>query len=241
MSQIDQSLKQKGINSPAGSPTPPPADLPNTDDLAKAPPPSTDTVALLSSIDGNLKKSGKDGAELPPPPEAAEAFKDVAVTQARIAKATQDQAPQDVQQSGILSSIDQKLKSKGVEPGKFEPAPSADQVKAAAVQKPQAKAVEIEPQVTLEKGPLYLSPANVPAQEKPAASTAISKPDDADRTQESSSRVLVKGPVQPKAAAAASKPAEKSSSLQEDEPKGVLDQIRQDAESVSKALNPFRW
>ena len=240
VSQIDQSLKQKGINSSAGTPTPPPADLPKTDDLAKAPP-STDTVALLSSIDSNLKKSGKDGAELPPPPEAAEAFKDAAVTQARIAKATQDQAPQDVQQSGILSSIDQKLKSKGVEPGKFEPAPSADQVKAAAVQKPQAKNVEIEPQVTLEKGPLYLSPTNVPAQEKPAASTAISKPDDADRAKESSSRVLVKGPLQSQAAAAASKPAGKSSSNQEEEPKGVLDQIRQDAESVSKALNPFRW
>jgi hypothetical protein len=241
VSQIDQSLKQKGVDSTTGALKPPPADLPKTDDLAKGPPATTNTAALLSSIDGNLKRSGKDGTELPPPPEAAEAFKDVAATQARIAKATQDQAPQDVQRSGILSSIDEKLKTKGVEPGKFEPAPSADQVKAATVQKPQAKTVEIEPKVTLEKGPLYLSPTDVPAQEKPAASAAINKSDGADLMTESTSRVLVKGPVQPQTAGSAPKPAEKPASIQEDEPKGVLDQIRQDAESVGKALNPFRW
>lgn len=241
VTQIDDSLKQKGIAAPASAVKAPAADLPNVEDLAKAPP-STDTVALLRSIDGNLKKSGTDGAELPPPPEPAEAFKDVAATQAIIAKAAQEQAPkipEDVQTSGILSSIDQKLRNKGVEPGNFEAAPSADEVKAAA-QKPAIKPVEIEPKVTLEKGPLYLNPGEVPAQEKPAMSTPANKTPEG-RAQDPA-RVLVKGPVQPQAPAAAPKPAEKrAASLKEEEPKGMLDQIRQDVESVSKALNPFSW
>jgi hypothetical protein len=39
------------------------------------------------------------------------------------------------------------------------------------------------------------------------------------------------------------KPAEpkRSSSNQDEEPKGVLDQMRQDIENASKVLNPFRW
>lgn len=240
VTQIDDSLKQKGIAAPASPLKAPAADLPNVEDLAKAPP-SRDTVALLSAIDGNLKRSGKDGSELPPPPEPAEAFKDVAATQAIIAKAAQEQAPkvsEDVTSSGILSSIDQKLRNKGVEPGNFKAAPSADEVKAAA-QKPAVKKVEIEPKVTLEKGPLYLNPGEVQAQEKPVITEPAS-----ERAQDpAATRVLVKGPVQPQAATGAPKPPEKksSASLKEDEPKGVLDQIRQDVESVSKALNPFSW
>jgi hypothetical protein len=51
----------------------------------------------------------------------------------------------------------------------------------------------------------------------------------------------VKGPQQ--SAAAPTRPAEtkKPHSIQEDESKGVFDQIRQDMENVSKALNPFSW
>ena len=245
VNQIDESLKQKGIDSTARQSAlkPPPADLPKTDDLAKGPPPPTDTAALLSAIDGNLKKTGKNASELPPPPEAAEGFKDAAAIQERVAKAAQNQPSQDVQSSGILGSIDQKLRTKGVEPGKFEPPPTVQEVKAAA-QKPQARNIELEPKVTLEKGPLYLNPADVPAQEKAAASATPSNPkpaQDDGTVKEPPSRVLVKGPIQQQAAAP--KPAEtkRPASDQEDEPKGVLDQIRQDVENASKALNPFRW
>ncbi len=241
VNQIDESLKQKGLeaNTPQSALKPPPADLPNTDDLAK-PLPATMDPALLSSIDGNLKKSGKDAAELPPVPEAAQAFKDLAASQAVAAK-PKPSTSQDVQSSGILSSIDQKLKSSGVQPGAFEPAPSAAEIKAASAQKPPSRNVEIEPKVVLEKGPLYLSPTDRPAQENPAASAPTKKPDGADQTNESpSSRVLVKGPVQPQAPTA-SKPAGKPSSTPGDEPKGVLDQISQDIDNASKVLNPFRW
>ena len=242
VNQIDESLKQKGIDANARQSTlkPPPTDLPNTDDLAKPRPATMDTSALLSSIDGNLKKSGKDAAELPPAPEAAQAFKDIAAAQAVAAK-PKPSTSQDVQSSGILSSIDQKLKSRGVEPGTFEPPPSAAEIKAASAQKPPSKNVEIAPPVTLEKGPLYLSPTGIPAPEKPAASsTPTQKPDDVDRANELPSRVLVKGPVQPQAGAAP-KPVETKNSSSGDEPKGALDQIRQDIDNASKVLNPFRW
>jgi outer membrane protein assembly factor BamD len=246
ISQIDDSLKQKGIDSAPDRTAlkPPAADLPNTDDLAAKPPQTTDTATLLSSVDANLKRSGKNGAdELPTPPEAAAGFKDLAVIQAATAKAPQNQPSQDVQTSGILSSIDQKLKAQGLEPAKFEKPPTTEEVKTAAAQKPQPKNVELEPKFALEKGPLYLSPAEVESQEKPAAKEETKKIDNVDGSREIPSRVLVKGPVDPQSAAARTKsPATKqASAAQDDEPKGVFDQIRQDVESVSKVLNPFSW
>jgi len=244
--QIDESLNQKGIDAAARQATlkPPKADLPNTDDLAKAPPPPTDTAALLSAIDGNLKKSGRDASALPPPPEAAEAFNDAAALRERVAKATQNQPSQDVQSSGILSSIDQQLRTKGVEPGKFEPPPTAREVKATATQKPQTRNVELEPKVTLEKGPLYLNPTDIPAQEKATTSapTSNQNPPQVDGTgKEPPSRVLVKGPIQQQASTPKPTETKRPAAGQEDEPKGVLDQIRQDVENASKVLNPFRW
>jgi outer membrane protein assembly factor BamD len=243
--QIDNSLTQKGIDARSRQDAlkPPPADLPNTDDLAAKAPPPTDTAALLSAVDGKLKRSGKDGNELPPAPEAAQAFRDIAATQAVIAKQT-PQTSSDVQSSGILSGIDQKLKAQGVEPGKFEAPPTAEQVKTAPAPKPQARNAELEPKVAMEKGPLYLSPADVPA-EKPQTNDPVrAKPQAENIAEETSrsSRLLVKGPIQnppPGASAKASSTAK--STPRDDEPKGVLDQIRQDVDGVGKALNPFRW
>jgi hypothetical protein len=87
-----------------------------------------------------------------------------------------------------------------------------------------------------------LNPADIQAQEKPTSKPETNKPDAVDNTQDIPSRILVKGPVQPKASTASTKPAEtKAASAADDEPKGAFDQIRQDMENVSKALNPFRW
>ena len=138
VTQIDDSLKQKGIDpsAPEASLKPPAPDLPNTDDLAQPPPKPTDTSALLSSVDSNLRRSGKDGTDLPPPPEAAEGFKDAAAAQAVIAKTPPPpEPPKDVQSSGILSSIDQKLAAKGVQPGEFEKPPTAEEVRTATIEK----------------------------------------------------------------------------------------------------------
>lgn len=240
VSQIDSSLKQKGIDSTSQSLKPPPAAMPNTDDMSAKPAKTADVATLLSSVDANLKSGGKDGTALPPAPEMAEGFKDATVIQAAKAKAEPQPSPppQNVQTSGILSSIDQKLKAQGVEPGKFEKAPTPEEIKKATAKKPTN--VELEPKLSLEKGPLFLNPADIQAQEKPTSSQEPNKPDAADNMLEVPPRILVKGPVQPKAST--TKPAEtKVTSAADDEPKGVVDQLRQDMESVSKALNPFRW
>jgi hypothetical protein len=140
-----------------------------------------------------------------------------------------------------LSSIDQKLKARGVEPSRFEKPPTAEELKA---QKPQPKNVELEPKLALEKGPLFLSPSEAPSHDKAAPNQAAKTPDGIAEgaKEESPSRVLVKGPVQTQASVGA-KPAEpkSSSSNQDEEPKGVLEQMRQDIENASKVLNPFRW
>jgi outer membrane protein assembly factor BamD len=240
VNQLDDSLKQKGIDVAARQAElkPPPADLPKAEEVAK---PTTDTAALLGAIDDNLTKGGKNVGELPPPPEPAEAFKDIAATQARIAKATQGQAPQESQTSEVLSSIDQKLKARGVEPSRFEKPPTAEELKAAAAEKP--KNVELEPKLALEKGPLFLSPSEAPASDKAAANPEVKTSNSAaEGTKESSSRVLVKGPVQAQTTPGIKAAEPKTSSAnQDEEPKGVLDQIRQDIENASKVLNPFRW
>jgi tetratricopeptide (TPR) repeat protein len=246
VNQIDQSLRQKGIdgNGKQSSLTPPAADLPNTEDLAHKAPSGADPAALLSSIDANLKKSGKDASALPPAPEPAAGFV-TAASPTQTARAQSSTAPaqavsQDVQTSGILSSIDQKLRSKGVEPEKFDKPPTAEEIKAASVQKPRPQTVEIEPKVTLEKGPLYLEPAAVPTQAPAPSAQTESVP---EANQEAPSRVLVKGPVGPQTSSNTAKPTEnrKPASRQDDEEKGALEQIRQDIENASKALNPFRW
>lgn len=242
VSQIDSSLREKGIDANASQSTlkPPAAALPNTDDMGKTPK-TMDTATLLSSVDASLSKSGKDANTLPPTPEAAAGFNDVAAIEAAKIKAAQQksQPTPDVQSSGILASIDQKLKTQGVDAAKFEAAPTAEEIKRASIQKPAN--VELEPKLNLEKGPLFLSPTEVPAQENRPSKAETTKAEIAEGPQEIPARVLVKGPVQPKTAAAPSKAAETKTSGADDDPKGVLDQLRQDMENVSKALNPFRW
>jgi len=251
VAQVDESLKEKGIDDAArqNASKPPVANLPKEE--AK-PAPVIDTAALLSSIDGNLQKTGKTPAELPPPPEAAAAFREYAANQAAIAKtAAQSNSPQNLQTSSVLSSIDQKLKAQGLEPAKFDKPPTADELKAAAALRPQVKNVELEPKLALEKGPLFLNPNEVGAQEKPGSSPSAtedvkkpeSKPEAGESVREAPNRVLVKGPVSTQTTASIAKPSEPktSSASQSDETKGAFDQIRQDMENIGKVLNPFRW
>ncbi|HEX5608310.1 MAG TPA: outer membrane protein assembly factor BamD [Candidatus Binatia bacterium] len=243
--QIDDALKQKGIDSASRETNlkPPAPDLPNTDDLAQAPKP-TDTAALLSSVDSSLKRSGKDGTELPPAPEPAEGFKNAAAAQANIAKTTQTQeTPKDVQSSGILSSIDQKLAARGVQPEQFEKPPTAEEVKTATIEKSRANnKFELEPKLPIEKGPLFLNPGNVELGDKSAAMPETKEAETVTATPESPSRVLVKGPIRTDGNSIASETGTKRpASSTDDEAKGVFDQLRQDVENASRALNPFRW
>ncbi len=250
VNQIDDSLKQKGIDSATqtASLKPPPAAMPNVE---TPPPPQTmDTAKLLGDIDANLKKSGKDVQEVSPP-EAHPAFKDPATVAAVAAaeKAKTSPTPaQDGVSGDLLSSIDQKLKSQGLEPSKFESPPTPDQSQAPR-QEP-AKKVELEPKLAVDKGPLFLAPAEIPAQGKaPPTTAAAANPEKKTEASEKQlaaggrdefPRTLVKGPMQ---AQPAVKTAEqkRSSPGEEDEAKGPLDQLKSDMDNVSKALNPFRW
>jgi len=148
--------------------------------------------------------------------------------------------------SGLLSSIDQRLKQQGMEPAKFEVPATTPANQPAAPKKEPPKKVEIEPKLVLEKGPLFLNPA-----EAQSITGAAAAPVDQQKTPESAekqpatrdlSKALVKGPTQPQATPAA-KPQEEKKPVpgQDPENKGVFDQLRQDMDSVGKILNPFRW
>ena len=249
ISRVDESLKREGIDDAAGASTPPVANLPQE---AKPAAPVVDSAALLSSIDGNLQKTGQSSADVPSPPEAKAAFREFAANQAALANSEEQKAsPQNRQTSSMLSSIDQKLKAQGLEPEKFDRPPTAEELKAIAAKNPKVEQVEIEPKLERERGPLFLSPNEVAAQEKPGSSPIVtseiknpeSKPEPGETFREAPDRVLVKGPVQTQPTAGTKQPAEpKSSSIsQSDEPKGAFEQMRQDMESISKALNPFSW
>ena len=183
---------------------------------------------------------------MPPPPEPAEGFKNAAAEQAVIAKASQTQEPpNDVQSSGVLSSIDQKLAARGVQPAQFEKPPTAEEVKAATVEKSRANTkLELEPKLSVEKGPLFLNPGNVETGKETAPTTETKQAESASAAAASElpSRVLVKGPIQTQANLNPKETAiKRSATSTDDEAKGVFDQLRQDVDSVSKALNPFQW
>jgi len=252
VNQIDDSLKQKGFDSQTqiAALKAPDVDLPKVDE---APPPTMDSAKLLGDIDANLLKGGKNVAELPPAPEAAATFSDPA-TKAMVAKAMSKEPPApppSVADSGLLGSIDQKLRSQGVEPAKFESSvPPGQDNKPSAPRQEQVKTVALEPKMAVEKGPLFLSPPEAQTQVKPTVSPEPAKQEKVDSSNDKAPepevrevpRVLVKGPSQPQTVAAA-KPAEQKKPLPPDdeENRGVMDYLKQDVESIGKVLNPFRW
>jgi hypothetical protein len=194
---------------------------------------------------------------MPAPPEAAPVFRDAAVAEAVAARTKEAVAArtkaspepqQSVMSSGLLSSIDQKLKSQGLEPSKFEAPPAPNQVEEAPKQE-QTKKIELEPKVAVEKGPLFLPSTEIRIQEKPAAieeSTGLGKQPEPAQTQQVPARnqefprALVQGPAQLQPVA---KAAEQNKPLpgQEEDLKGIFEQLKSDVDNVSKILNPFRW
>jgi outer membrane protein assembly factor BamD len=250
VASIDATLKQQGIDATPQSAAvkPPAAELPNVDDLEPKPQETTDNTQLLEQIDANLAKEGKSPTAAPAAPEAAEVFRDPEAAQAAIARSQpRKDAEQSTAASGLLSSIDQKLKSQGVEPGNFEPPPAVTQSADKPAPAPP-KEINLESRI-VEKGPLFLNPAQVPAIEQSATTnTPDATIEPSAKVEEPTSRelpkeVLLKGSQAPAAAAPVKQPAEstKPGAKSEEEGKGALDQLRQDFENVGKVLNPFKW
>ena len=165
---VDDSLKGKGIDSnlQTASLKPPTGDMAV---IAATPQVQTsDTSKLLGDIDANLKKGGTTVGDLPAPPEAAPVFRNPAAAQVIVASTTSKvEEPKGAASSDFLSSIDQKLKSQGVEPAKLE-LPTAESIQNAPKQAAPQK-VELEPKLAPEKRPLFLTPGEISTQEKPAA------------------------------------------------------------------------
>ena len=124
-----------------------------------------------------------------------------------------------------------------------EQPPTAEEVKAATVEKSQPNAkVELEPKLSIEKSPLFLNPTAVEVREKPAGTPETKTNETASVSADLPSRVLVKGPIQTEVNLSAKETQSKRpSSSADDEPKGVFDQLRQDVDNATKALSPFKW
>src|SRR5262250_913293 len=247
VNQIDDSLKEKGIASTTQTVTLQlPAEAVAKVQETKPPPQTMDTGKLFGDIDATLKKSGKNVDEVPPPPEVHAAFKDPAVTEAVAAKAKASAEPQqDVASSGLLGSIDQKLKTQGLDPAKFEAPPTPNP----AAQQESVKKVELGAKMAVEKGPLFLTHTDIPGQAKPASTDSVMSPENKPQPGEKQQaagdrqefpRTLVKGPTPLQPVAKTAEP-KRSVPGEQDESKGVFDQLRNDMENVSKTLNPFSW
>jgi hypothetical protein len=148
-----------------------------------------------------------------------------------------------------LSSIDQKLKSQGLEPSKFEAPPTPNQIIEETAKQEQTKKIELDAKVAVEKGPLFLPSTEIRSQEKPLSieeSTAPGKqpepaqPQQVPARNQEFPRALVQGPAQLQPAP---KAAEQSKPLpgQEGDLKGVFEQLKGDLDNINKALNPFSW
>jgi outer membrane protein assembly factor BamD len=242
---IDASLQQRGVTlDRMATLQPPPSDVAKAAETKPAPPP-TDTGALLSGVDSKLKQDGKAPDELPPTPEIAVGLRGPAPTTETSERpaVSADKPARTSDTAALLSGVDAGLKQKGIAPSQFEaaPPPSSEAKQTAAPKRPSR--VELDTNLTLEKGPLFLDPSEVKLPEQPPE--PVTKPQQAEKTNALSEN-LVKG-AQP--ALQQQKPAETKTAAQkrkpdlfeEDEEKGLIDQLKDTANTIGKVLNPLKW
>ena len=252
---VDDSLKQRGIAVKPGL-QPPAANLPEISEAPAKPP--ADVGAMLGAIDSKLEKKGKNAAELPPPPEPAPALKAGPDGKSPASKATAAPAPDT---SSLISNIDEKLKRRGVDPAKLEEAVEAEGKTAqdrgaTATARPKREAqIQLEPRLSADKKPFFLNPKEVQLQEKSVeaetpskalgsapSSPAAPSPSDAPK---GLPQAAVKGPppqpVKEKPADQTSLSTKKKADGDEEENKGVFEQIKEDIGRIGKILNPFSW
>ncbi|MBI2348511.1 MAG: hypothetical protein HYV05_07645, partial [Deltaproteobacteria bacterium] len=120
--KVDESLKQKGIEPGAQNLAvrPPAPDLPKAEEAA---PPPSNTAELLGSVDTALQKKGKKLSDLPPPPEPAPIFK-ASTAPGKSATSTTATGSSPATE-GLMGSIDEALRRKGIDPSKREATKSA--------------------------------------------------------------------------------------------------------------------
>ncbi|MBI3058062.1 MAG: hypothetical protein HYY81_01945 [Deltaproteobacteria bacterium] len=251
VSNVDQALKQKGLDPGTENvlPKAPASDLPKVEE---ATPPPSNTAELLGRIDTKLSKEGKEAGQLPTPPEAAPFFK-AARTEGRKPAVSRTESASPPATKGLIAGIDQALKQKGIEPAKVETTIKTEDLRPTTESYGLPSAVsgqttiELAPKLTLEKGPLFLDTGDYQGQEKAqegqASEPAVTQPARSAEGRKEIPQAVVKGPQPaPVKEKAETRVAEKKKSPdEEDEPKGALDQLREDLGRVRDLLNPFSW
>ena len=239
--KIDESLSRRGIDVGGENPAAraPASDLPKVEEPA---PPTTDTRELVGQIDSSLKKGGKDVAELPPPPEPAPIFRR-SDSQGQKPAATKTATTSSPGAKELIAGIDEALKRKGIEPSKVETTTKTDDRRPTTESPGLPSAVsgktkiELAPKLPQEKGPLFLERGEYQAQEETKEGQAAQPAKSTELPQG-----VVKAPQPVKEKAAETKVAEKKKSPdEEEEPKGALEQMKEDLGKLRDLLNPFSW
>jgi hypothetical protein len=256
VSSVDEALKQQGIEvKPVRPQTVMPAiqdiqagDLPEMREEKKPRP--AETKALLSEIDSRLKKDGIEAAGLPPPPDVGAEFQPVGTKSPQSAGAGQ---PASSSAQSLISGIDAALKRQGreVKGDAQQPAATGSQAPSSPAGSKPRERVELETKLTAKKGPLYLEGGEFQLPERESAEGAAARERESVETSQppggapsgaNLSEAVLKTPSRQPQKAEQTKPAEKKTSTpDEEQSKGVLDQIREDAESASKIFNPLNW
>jgi outer membrane protein assembly factor BamD len=245
LAKVDESLSEKGIESDGKklqAPAPAAAELPK--DPAEPGPRPSDATAILATIDTRLEKEGKKTDGLPPTPEIAPVLQTVVgETGAPAGGGVTPAAGQTVSSAStteVLSSIDEALRKKGIEPKAqaSHPAQSSVPPKTPASAAPAQAKVELAPRLPAEKGPLFLESGEFQAKGDAGKGEAPGSQDSAKPAEAPKSipQSVVKSPspIEPAPTAEKGKP-------EGEQEKSGLDQLREDLRSLGNLLNPFNW
>ena len=267
VNSVDESLKEQGVlktkysesgkQNPQGKGQNSKSEIENLDIRAPAPnlpqvtleSPSADPKKVLADIDKGLDKGGKELADLPPPPEASSKLF-VSRPSAPKKKQANDQNGRTISPTttGLLGSIDEGLKAKGIEAPKADENArtlgglEASQPSSIPASQPYVEEkIELTPRVSEENTPLFdagdfQAKGRLKEEEKKVKPT----PDKPADSPEGLPASLVKGPPP---FPSEEKPAETTSADKKsgDKEKGALDQVTEDLKSLSDIFNPFGW
>ena len=239
---VDSALTQRGIQPTTQALIAPAANLPPI--AAQPPADPAQMQDILRDVDTKIDKDTGKVAVLPPPPEAHPVFRGPATKEKSESVPETQPTTTSEEASGVLSSIDDKLKSRGIDPTKIEapfPLNKPSQVETQASPKPSQK-VELDSRLPAEKGPLFLGAGETQGQGKLEEPQQIEDKKEeqvqpsTDPAQQLPSAVF-KGPrIKETPLDTPSGQKQDSGGLQ-----GAFEQIRKDAEALDKALNPFSW
>jgi len=169
-SEIDASLKEKGIDAGDNkvASRPPTLDLPQITEEPAPPPASAkakaakaSTKEVLGKIDAGLKKEGKSAAEVPEPPKL--------IVKRRSETHKVKKSRSSFSSSGMLGAIDKKLMKKGIELPKEGDASMPGNMQASTpVSQPTSRpTVELSPRFSRETTPFLINPGEFQLEGKP--------------------------------------------------------------------------